>query len=155
MSNLLVSLTSSFFGLLAALYVAYSLIKDTLFFAKLRNMSELLTMLMALNKHTKKSGKVWSYVDEFERMVDTLPDVIQFIFVDTDEHVSRSGLDRLANRFVPGMFSLHTFLLFPMLPATCIHFPLMLYFPQYLFVVMWEYYLNFCEHCVCCCCTSM
>ena len=76
-----------------------TVMRDTLLFGKIRNLIELLQMLINLKTHSYfMNGKVWSYVDHFEHLVDSHPDVIQFIFVENDEHVSRSGLERRANQ---------------------------------------------------------
>lgn len=83
----------------AVLYVAYLALRDTVFFGKFRNVFELIQILFALKMHASaKNGKVWSYVDDFEKLVDTKPDVIQFIFVEGDEHITRQALDRRANQ---------------------------------------------------------
>ena len=82
----------------ALLYAIYLAIRDTVFFGKFRNVYELVTMLINLKIHSKKNGQIWSYVDDFEKLVDTTPDVIQFIFVEGDEYVSRQALDRRASQ---------------------------------------------------------
>lgn len=87
-------------GVIAAtIFVFMKSCKDTLLYGKIRNVFELLRMLMVLKSHAgSKNGKVWSYVDEFERKVDTEADVTQFIFVESEEHLTRSALDRRANQ---------------------------------------------------------
>jgi fatty-acyl-CoA synthase len=66
---------------------------------KVRNLLELIALLVRLKYHAfTKNGRVWSFADEFERLVDAHPDVIQFIFVENDQYVSRSALDRQANQ---------------------------------------------------------
>ena len=87
-------------GVIAAtIFVFVKACKDTLLYGKIRNVCELLRMLMVLKSHAgSRNGKVWSYVDEFERKVDTEPDVTQFIFVESEEHITRSALDRRANQ---------------------------------------------------------
>lgn len=79
--------------------VFYALFPYSVPVGKIRNLLELLTLLLRLKYHAlTKNGLIWSFVDDFERMVDTLPDVIQFIFVENDQYVSRSDLDRQANQ---------------------------------------------------------
>ena len=96
----LLSVLVTVVGVVAAtIFVFMKTCKDTLLYGKIRNVCELLRMLMVLKSHAgSKNGKVWSYVDEFERKVDTEPDVTQFIFVESEEHITRSALDRRANQ---------------------------------------------------------
>jgi fatty-acyl-CoA synthase len=94
----LLPLAAAFGGLATILYLVYLSVKDTVFFGKFRNVFELVNMLITLKQHSKKNGKVWSYVDDFERKVDKEADVIQFIFVENDEYISRQALDRRANQ---------------------------------------------------------
>ena len=96
----LLSVLVTVVGVVAAtIFVFVKTCKDTLLYGKIRNVCELLRMLMVLKSHAgSKNGKVWSYVDEFERKVDTEPDVTQFIFVESEEHITRSALDRRANQ---------------------------------------------------------
>lgn len=86
-------------GVVCALFFAvYALFKDTVLMGRFRNVFELIQMLFVLKIHSYKNGKVWSYVDDFEEMVDTKADIIQFIFVENDEYVSRQALDRRASQ---------------------------------------------------------
>lgn len=97
--GLLAALVTVLGVVVAAIFVFYKAFKDTVFVGKIRNVFELVQMLIVLKTHARKrNGKVWSYADEFEHMVDTLPDVTQFIFVENDEHILRTALDRRANQ---------------------------------------------------------
>jgi acyl-CoA synthetase (AMP-forming)/AMP-acid ligase II len=59
----------------------------------------LLRLAMAQNTHKKKYfGKVWSFVDHFESMVDKDPSAIQLILAETAEKRTRRGVDELANQ---------------------------------------------------------
>lgn len=81
-----------------AVVLAY-VFRDTVAVGKIRNLMELATLLLMLKWHAiTMNGKHWCFVDNFEKLVDTNEDVIQFIFVENDEHVSRCGLERRANQ---------------------------------------------------------
>lgn len=73
--------------------------RDSVTVGKLRNLWELVQLLFLLKYHAyTMNGRSWSFVDNFENIVDNTADVIQFIFVESDEHMSRSGLERRANQ---------------------------------------------------------
>jgi acyl-CoA synthetase (AMP-forming)/AMP-acid ligase II len=77
----------------------YVLFPYSVLVGKFRTLLELLTLLTYLKYHAlTKNGTVWSYVDDFERLVDTKEDIIQFIFVENDQYVSRMSLERQANQ---------------------------------------------------------
>ena len=80
------------------LYGIYLIFKDTVFIGKFRNVYELLQMLLVLKQHSKRNNQIWSYVDDFEEMVDNKPDVIQFIFTENDQYISRQSLENRANQ---------------------------------------------------------
>ena len=78
---------------------SYLYLHMTMAFGKIRNLYELVKMLLLLKYHAyTKNGKVWSFVDKFEELVDTTADVTQLIFVEKDEHVKRSDMEKLANQ---------------------------------------------------------
>jgi len=78
---------------------SYLYLHATQAFGKIRNLVELITVLIRLKYHAyTKNGKIWSFVDDFERLVDTTADVTQFIFVEDDVHVSRKSMEDRANQ---------------------------------------------------------
>ena len=113
-SNVLLPQLSQFFYILATMtqetlvqvvvacvivLACYMYLHTVQMFDKMRNLVELMRMLVLLKYHAyTKNGKVWSFVDDFERLVDTKADVTQFIFVDNDEHVTRSAVEQKANQ---------------------------------------------------------
>jgi fatty-acyl-CoA synthase len=90
------------FACLTLFFVTFLYIRfqDSLLVGKVRNLCELIMLLFHLKAHTFfKSGKIWSYVDDFEDLVDSSSkDVIQFIFVESNRQITRSELDKRANR---------------------------------------------------------
>ena len=84
---------------LLLLLCIYILFPYSIFTGKVRNLMELVTLLFRLKLHAlTRNGTTWSFVDDFEYIVDNKEDIIQFIFVENDEHVSRSGLERKIKR---------------------------------------------------------
>lgn len=96
--SMLVNLAVAVGVVSALLYAIYVAFKDTIFIGKFRNVIELLQMLASMKRHSARTGNVWSFVDDFEHLVDTKPDVIQFIFVENDEYVGRQAMDRRSNQ---------------------------------------------------------
>lgn len=86
-------------GLILIACFVYFLNPYSLIVGKCRNLLELVMLLFKLKFHAlTMNGKKWSFVDFFENMVDTKEDIVQFIFIEHDEHISRSGLERHANQ---------------------------------------------------------
>lgn len=87
------------FAAVLILFGIYTVIKDTVFFGKIRFvLYEGPRMLLYVKKLQKRSGKKWSYVNLFEEKVDKNPDLIQFISVDEDKAITLGGMERLANQ---------------------------------------------------------
>lgn len=86
-------------GVLGLIYFIYHMVKDEVWFGRIRAVVELFQLLYHTRKHASKHGrKVWSYADFFEDKVDANPDGVQFISVEDDTYTTLGGMERQANQ---------------------------------------------------------